>query len=142
MATAKKPTRKAPTKGPKLGPKVLMPNRSTDKPGTKVNMPNKSTDKPGVKVNMSKATKKPKVEGPSYFDPNKMYNIKMTPAQMRAFAELNGSPKTSQTMFTLPKGTERLSAAEKKRIQESRSLDRKRTLSRGSRIIRNNVGKP
>ena len=86
--------------------------------------------------------KKVKVEGPSYFNPNDMYKLPMTPAQMKAFAKLNISPKTSQTMFTIPKGTERLSAAEKKRIQNSRSLDRKRTLSRAARIIRETVGKP
>ena len=84
----------------------------------------------------SKAAKKVKVEGPSYFNPNNMYKLPMTPAQMQKFGKLNMSPKTNQTMFTLPKGTERLSAAEKKRIQSSRSLDRKRTLSRAAAIIR------
>jgi hypothetical protein len=86
--------------------------------------------------------KKVKVEGPSYFNPNDMYKFRMTPAQMKAFAKLNGSPKTSQTMFTLPKGAEKLSVVEKKQMQARRSADRKRTLSRASRIIRDTVGKP
>ena len=142
MATAKKPTRKAPTKGPKLGPKVLMPNRSTDKPGTKVNMPNKSTDKPGVKVNMSKTTKKPKVEGPSNYRQNAIYKLPMTPKQAIAFGELKMSPKTADTVFTLPKGAEKLSVTEQKQMQARRLADRKRTLARGEAIIRRTVGVP
>jgi hypothetical protein len=121
---------------PKLGPKTLMPVRPGDKPGVRQNMPNKSTDKPGVKVNMAKKAKKVKVEGPSYFTPNDMYKLPMTPAQMRAFGKLNMSPKTSQTMFTVPKGTTGMSQKEIDRIQAQRSLDRKRTLSRASNIIR------
>ncbi len=132
------PKKKAPAKkvAPKLGPKTLMPVRPGDKPGVRQNMPNRSTDKPGVKINLGKKAKKVKVEGPSYFNPNDMYKLPMTPAQMRAFGKLNMSPKTNQTMFTLPKGAERLSAVEKKQIQQSRSLDRKRTLSRAANIIR------
>jgi hypothetical protein len=93
--------------------------------------PSKSVKKP--------LAKKVKVEGPSYFNPNDMYKRPMTPAQMKAFNKLNMSPKTSQTMFTIPKGTEKLSAVEKKQIQGSRSLDRKRTLSRAANIIRRTV---
>jgi hypothetical protein len=47
------PKKKAPTKYAPLGPKVLMPNRKTDKPAPKINMPLKPSDKPGVKVNMA-----------------------------------------------------------------------------------------
>ena len=86
--------------------------------------------------NMAKKAKKVKVEGPSYFTPNDMYKLPMTPAQMRAFGKLNMSPKTSQTMFTVPKGTTGMSQKEIDRIQAQRSLDRKRTLSRASNIIR------
>ena len=127
---------------PKLGPKTLMPVRPGDKPGVRQNMPNKSTDKPGVKVNMAKKAKKVKVEGPSYFTPNDMYKLPMTPKQMRAFGKLNMSPKTSQTIFTLPKGAEKLSVTEKKQMQARRTADRKRTLARGEAIIRRTVGKP
>jgi hypothetical protein len=132
------PKKKAPAKkvAPKLGPKILMPVRPGDKPGVRQNMPNRSTDKPGVKINLGKKAKKVKVEGPSYFNPNDMYKLPMTPAQMKRFNKLNMSPKTSQTMFTVPKGTAGMSQKEIDRIQERRSLDRKRTLSRAANIIR------
>jgi hypothetical protein len=141
MAPAKKTaTKKAPAK--KLGPKVLMPVRPGDKPGTKQNMPIKPGDKPGVKVNLSKATKKVKVEGPSNYTPNAIYKTKMTPAQAKAFGKLKASPKTADTVFTLPKGAEKLSVAEKKQMQARRIADRKRTLARAERIIRRDVGMP
>jgi hypothetical protein len=97
--------------------------------------------KPTVSRTPSKAVKKPlgkkvKVEGPSYFNPNDMYKRPMTPKQSMALGKLMQSPKTSQTMFTVPKGTTGMSQKEIDRIQESRSLDRKRTLSRAASIIR------
>lgn len=132
------PKKKAAAKkvAPKLGPKTLMPVRPGDKPGVRQNMPNRSTDKPGVKVNMAKKAKKVKVEGPSYFEPTKMFKLPMTPKQSMALGKLMQSPKTSQTMFTVPKGTTGMSQKEIDRIQASRSLDRKRTLSRAANIIR------
>ena len=48
MAMAKKLSPKKP-----IGPRILMPNRTTDKPGQKQLMPLKPSDKPGVKINMS-----------------------------------------------------------------------------------------
>jgi hypothetical protein len=87
--------------------------------------------------------KKIKVQGPSNYTPNSaVYKLPMTPKQMRAFGKLNMSPKTSQTIFTLPKGAEKLSVTEKKQMQARRTADRKRTLSRAEAIIRRTVGKP
>ena len=115
----------------KVQPKKQSPSRASAK----------TVKKPlaNTKAVKKSSAKKIKVEGPSYFNPNDMYKRPMTPAQMKAFNKLNMSPKTNQTMFTIPKGTEKLSAVEKKQIQGSRSLDRKRTLSRAANIIRRTV---
>ena len=127
--------KKAPAK--KLGPKTLMPNRKTDKPAPKINMPLKPSDKPGVRVNMAKKVKKVKVEGPGNYTPNSsVYQLPMTPAQQRAFGKLNMSPKTSQTLFTVPKGTTGMSQKEIDQMQARRVADRKRTLARAEAIIR------
>jgi hypothetical protein len=80
--------------------------------------------------------KKVKVEGPSYFNPNDIYKLPMTPAQQKAFNKLNMSPKTSQTLFTVPKGTTGMSQKEIDQMQARRVADRKRTLARAAAIIR------
>jgi hypothetical protein len=96
----------------------------------------------------SKAVKKPmakkvKVEGPSNYTPNSaVYKLPMTPKQSIAYGKLAQSPKTADTVFTLPKGAEKLSVEEKKQMQARRITDRKRTLARGEAIIRRTVGKP
>lgn len=87
--------------------------------------------KTGVKS--SKTTTK------NLYDPNKAYKTPMTLDQQRRYNKLSQSPKTSQTMFTLPKGTEKLSPEQKKQIQAKRLLDRQRTLSRAANIIRRDV---
>jgi hypothetical protein len=83
---------------------------------------------------------KKKLDKPSLYNPNSIYKMPMTPAQQKRYNKLSANPKTSQTMFTLPKGTEKLSVEEKKQIQNRRSLDRKRTLARAAAIIRRDVG--
>ena len=88
--------------------------------------------KPVVKT--KKASAKP--EGPSNYNPNTLYKMPMTPAQSRAFGKLAQSPKTADTLFTLPKGAKNLSAEEKKQMQARRVADRKRTLARAEAIIR------
>ena len=82
---------------------------------------------------------KKKLDKPTLYDPNKAYKTAMTLDQQRRYNKLSQSPKTSQTMFTLPKGTEKLSPAQKKQIQARRLLDRQRTLSRAANIIRRDV---
>ena len=84
-------------------------------------------------------TKTKKLDKPTLYDPNKAYKTPMTLDQRREYNKLSQSPKTSQTMFTLPKGTEKLSPEQKKQIQARRLLDRKRTLSRAAAIIRRDV---
>jgi hypothetical protein len=83
---------------------------------------------------------KKKTDKPSLYNPNSIYKMPMTPAQQKRYNKLSANPKTSQTMFTLPKGTEKLSVEEKKQIQNRRSLDRKRTLARAAAIIRRDTG--
>ncbi len=83
---------------------------------------------------------KKKLDKPSLYNPNNTYKTPMTPAQQRKYNKLSQSPKTSQTMFTLPKGTEKLSVEQKKQIQARRLLDRQRTLARAAAIIRRDVG--
>lgn len=83
---------------------------------------------------------KKKLNKPSLYNPNNVYKTPMTPAQQKRYNKLSQNPKTSQTMFTLPKGTEKLSVEQKKQIQARRSLDRKRTLARAAAIIRRDVG--
>ena len=89
-------------------------------------------------VKSSKTTTK-KLDKPKLYDPNKAYKTPMTLDQQRKYNKLSQSPKTSQTMFTLPKGTEKLSPEQKKQIQAKRLLDRQRTLSRAANIIRRDV---
>jgi hypothetical protein len=84
--------------------------------------------------------KKTKLDKPSLYTPNNTYKMPMTPEQQTRYNKLSQNPKTGQTMFTLPKGTEKLSAAEKKQIQARRLLDRKRTLTRAAAVIRRDTG--
>ena len=92
---------------------------------------------------MAKTPKKVKVEGPSNYKKNSaVYKLPMTPAQGKAFNKLYSSPKTADTVFTLPKGAEKLSVTEKSQMQKRRLADRKRTLARAESIIRRTVGKP
>jgi hypothetical protein len=83
---------------------------------------------------------KKKLDKPSLYNPNDVYKMSMTPAQQRRYNKLSQNPKTSQTMFTLPKGAEKLSVEQKKQMQARRILDRKRTLARAAAIIRRDVG--
>ena len=86
----------------------------------------------------AKKTASKKIAGPSNYTKNsKVYQLPMTPAQEKRYNKL---PK--DTLFTLPKGTLKLSATEKKQMQARRIADRKRTLARGESIVRRNVGKP
>jgi len=80
--------------------------------------------------------KKVKVEGPNNYNPNTSYKFPMTPSQGIAFGKLAQSPKTADTLFTIPKGATSLSDKETKQMQARRIADRKRTLSRAESIIR------
>ena len=83
------------------------------------------------------ATKKIKIDGPSNYTPNsKKYQLPMTPAQMQRYNKLASSPKTSDTLFTIPKGTAKLPQKEIDAMQARRVTDRKRTLARAESIIR------
>jgi len=85
--------------------------------------------------------KKTKTKDPvGYTKNSKVYKFKMTPDQEVEFNKLYMSPKTSTTLFTLPKGTQKLSVEEKNQIQKRRVADRKRTLGRAEFIIRREVG--
>ncbi len=84
--------------------------------------------------------KKTKLDKPSLFKPNNAYKMPMTPEEQRKYNKLSQNPKTSQTMFTLPKGAQKLSETEKKQMQARRTVDRKRTLSRAAAIIRRDTG--
>ena len=77
-----------------------------------------------------------KPEGPSNYNPNTSYKFPMTHSQGIAFGKLAQSPKTADTLFTLPKGAKNLSAEETKQMQARRVADRKRTLARAEAIIR------
>ena len=98
--------------------------------------------KPTVSKSASTSTKKPvskttKVEGPSNYTPNsKVYKLPMTPAQMQRYSKLANSPKTGDTLFTIPKGAQNLSQKEIDAMQRRRVADRKRTLARAESIIR------
>lgn len=81
-------------------------------------------------------SKKAKVEGPSNYTKNAIYKLPMTPSQDRAFGKLAMSPKTADTLFTIPKGTANLPQKEIDAMQARRIADRKRTLSRAESIIR------
>jgi hypothetical protein len=105
--------------------------------GVKKPMPKITGVKSGEKKLMSSATKKVKVEGPSNYTPNsKKYQLPMTPAQMQRYNKLASSPKTSDTVFTIPKGAAKLPQKEIDAMQRRRVADRKRTLSRAESIIR------
>jgi len=127
MAQMKKPAPK----------KIVAPRKPTT--GVKKPMPKIEGAKPGVKKNMSltgpaavKAKKTSvKPEGPSNYKPNKILKKPLTLDEARKYNKL---PK--DTLFTLPKGAEKLSVEEKKQMQARRILDRKRTLARGANIIR------
>jgi len=86
--------------------------------------------------------KKVKVEGTNNYYPNTFYKTKMTPDQMKAFNKLKSNPKFADTLFTLPKGAEKLSVEEKKQMQARRLRERKRTLARAESVIRRTVGQP
>jgi phage/plasmid primase-like uncharacterized protein len=125
MANMKKTTPRKPTSSrtPSVGVKTLMPKITGAKPGTK-------------KL-MSNTTKKVKVEGPSNYTPNsKKYQLPMTPAQMQRYSKLANSPKTSDTIFTIPKGAAKLPQKEIDAMQRRRVADRKRTLARAESVIR------
>ena len=107
--------------------------------------------KPAVAKAVSKTAKKPLanttkkvsyVEGTSNYYPNTLYKTKMTPDQMKAFNKLKSDPKFADTLFTLPKGAEKLSVEEKKQMQARRLRERKRTLARAESVIRRTVGQP
>jgi hypothetical protein len=136
MANMKKPAPKKPrvSRTPSTSVKKPLPKIEGAKPGAKKLMPKDTKAAPGARRLLSK-TSKP--EGPSNYTPNSKYKLPMTPAQMVAYNKL---PK--DVIFTLPKGTSKLSAEEKKQMQARRIADRKRTLARGEAIIRRNVGKP
>jgi hypothetical protein len=108
----------------------------TPSKAVKTLMPKVTGAKSGTKKLMSNTTKKVKVEGPSNYTPNAIYKTKMTPAQSNAFGKLKMSPKTADTVFTLPKGAEKLPQKEINAIQRRRVADRKRTLARAESIIR------
>ena len=104
--------------------------------GVKTPMPKVTGAKPGTKKLMASTTKKVKVEGPSNYTANAKYKISMTPKQSMAFGKLAMSPKTSDTLFTVPKGAEKLPQKEIDAMQKRRVADRKRTLARAESIIR------
>jgi hypothetical protein len=83
--------------------------------------------------------KKIKIEGPSNYTAGAIYKLPMTPKQSIKFGKLAQSPKTADTLFTLPKGTTGLSNTEKKQMQDRRIADRKRTLARAEFIIRRDL---
>ena len=108
----------------------------TPSKGVKIPMPKKEGAKPGTRKLMSNTTKKVKVEGPSNYNPNTSYKMPMTPKQSMAFGKLARSPKTADTLFTIPKGTQGLSQKQIDQMQARRIADRKRTLARAEAIIR------
>lgn len=63
--------------------------------------------------------------------------LPMTPKQSKKWGKLNQSPKTSTTLFTLPKGWQNLNEPADA-IQRRRTLDRQRTLARAKGIISRN----
>jgi hypothetical protein len=138
MAQTKKvaPRKPAVSKSPSKSVKVPMP-KIGNKPSEKKLMPKLSNAKPSEKRLMASTTKKVKVEGPSNYTPNsKKYQLPMTPAQMQRYNKLASSPKTSDTVFTIPKGAAKLPQKEIDAMQRRRVADRKRTLSRAESIIR------
>jgi hypothetical protein len=83
-----------------------------------------------------KTTKIAKPEGPSNYTADAIYKLPMTHSQSIKFGKLAQSPKTADTVFTLPKGAKNLSDKETKQMQARRIADRKRTLARAESIIR------
>lgn len=69
--------------------------------------------------------------------PRKRYipEQELTKRQSIALGKLKQSPKTSETLFTLPKGWQSLNEPSEL-IQSRRVLDRKRTLARAEAIIK------
>ena len=111
------------------------------------NTAKKVTSRKPASRTTSKAAKKPlakkvKVEGPSNYYPNNISKFPLTPDGQIAFGKLKMSPKTADTVFTLPKGAEKLSVEEKKQMQARRITDRKRTLARAANIIRRESTSP
>jgi len=84
--------------------------------------------------------KKPKVQKTGNYRPDNIYTLPMTPDQKRKYNKLSMNPKTADTLFSLPKGTTKLSKTEKSQIQDRRIIDRQRTLSRAAQIIRRDTG--
>jgi hypothetical protein len=64
--------------------------------------------------------------------------LPMTPKQAKQWGKLNMSPKTSTTLFTIPKGAAKLPQKEIDAIQRRRVADRQRTLARAKAIIKRN----
>lgn len=67
--------------------------------------------------------------------PESELNKELTPKQFIKLGKLKSSPKTSETLFNLPKGWQSLNEPADL-IQKRRVLDRKRTLARAEAIIR------
>ena len=104
------------------------------KPGVK--KPKKVSTKASTTAKKS-VSKKAKVEGPSNYTANSsVYKLPMTPKQQIAFGKLSMSPKTTDTLFTIPKGAQKLPQKEIDAMQARRIADRKRTLARAESIIR------
>jgi hypothetical protein len=121
----------------KPAPKKPTVSRTPSK-AVKTPMPKTAGTKTGAKKQLSNTTKKVKVEGPSNYTSNTSYKLPMTPKQSMAFGKLKMSPKTADTLFTLPKGIDvsRMSQKEIDQMQARRIADRKRTLARAESIIR------
>ena len=138
MPNMKKPASKMPRtpKSPSKGEKKIMPKIVGAKPGEKRLLPKGPNATPGAKRLLANTTKKVKVEGPSNYTANAKYKIPMTPNQSMAFGKLAMSPKTADTLFTVPKGAKKLPQKEIDAMQRRRVADRKRTLARAESIIR------
>jgi len=90
-----------------------------------------------MKKTVAKKIVKP--QGVGNYKPNVILaNSGKKPLTLAEQTKYNKLPK--DTIFTLPKGAEKLSEIEKKQIQARRILDRQRTLSRGAAIIRRDTG--
>lgn len=95
--------------------------------------------KPKVARTTSSNSKKPMSTTSAKASVKKRYveePFRMTPKQAKEYGKLLMSPKTSATIFTLPKGANKLPQTEKDAIQRRRTLDRQRTLARAKAIIR------
>jgi hypothetical protein len=139
MAQTKKvaPRKPVVSKSPSKSEKKLMPKIVGAKPSEKRLLPKGPNATPSAKRLLANTTKKVKVEGPSNYTPNsKMYQLPMTPAQMQRYNKLASSPKTNDTLFTIPKGAAKLPQKEIDAMQRRRVADRKRTLARAESVIR------